>query len=87
MKSEERQQQQAQSGEQKKPPLVQLMAEIKILRSLQLRINQRTQRIDGFLAEQSDDDQAALIQQLEQLTTRQQRLVESAEELGKRIAR
>lgn len=87
MKSEERQQQQTQGGEQKKPPLVQLMAEIKVLRSLQLRINQRTQRIDMFLAEQSDNDRADLIQQLEELTTRQHRLVESAEELGKQISR
>lgn len=87
MKSEERQQQQAQGGEQNKPPLVQLMAEIKVLRSLQLRINQRTQRIDRFLAEQSADDRSDLIQQLEQLTTRQHRLVESAEELGKQISR
>lgn len=87
MKSEERQQQQAQSTEQNKPPLVQLMAEIKVLRSLQLRINQRTQRIDRFLAEQSDGDRSDLIRQLEQLTTRQHRLVESAEELGKQISR
>lgn len=87
MKSEERQQQQAQGGEQKQPPLVQLMAEIKVLRSLQLRINQRTQRIDMFLAEQSDNDRADLTQQLEELTTRQHRLVESAEELGKQISR
>jgi len=86
MKSEERQQQ-AQNGEQKKPPLVQLIAEIKVLRSLQLRLNRRTQRIDEFMAEQTADDRDHLIEQLEQLTTRQQRLVESAQELSKRMSR
>jgi hypothetical protein len=85
MKSEEHQQQ-AQSGDQKKPPLVQLIAEIKILRSLQLRINRRTQRTDTLIAEQSEGDAADLLKQLEELTDRQQRLVESAEELAERMS-
>jgi len=87
MKSEERQQQQGQSGTQEKPPLVQIMAEIKVLRSLQLRINRRTQRVDGLLAEQKPDDQAELLRQLEELTTRQRRLTESAAELAEQVSR
>ncbi len=83
MKSEEHQQQ-TQSGEQKEPPLVQLMAEIKILRSLQLRVNRRTQRIDRLMAEHPETD---LISQLKELTSRQQRLAESTEELAERISR
>ena len=86
MKSEE-QQQQAQAGEQNKPPLVQLVAEIKILRSLQLRINRRTQRTDQLMAETGESGRADLIRQLEELTARQQRLVKSTEELGKRMHR
>lgn len=85
MKSEERQQQ-SPSGDQKKRALVELMAEIKVLRSLQLRVNRRTLRIDGLMAEQDNDDREELLRQLEELTARQQRLVESAEELGERLA-
>ena len=86
MKSEE-QSQHSQTGEQKKPPLVQLLAEIKILRSLQLRINRRTRNIDGFIAEDSENDRNDLTRQLRELTTRQQRLVESAEELAEQMSR
>ncbi len=85
MKSEERQQQQEQSGSQEKPPLVQIIAEIKVLRSLQLRINRRTQRVDGLLAEQPTHDQAELLNQLEKLTNRQRRLTESAEQLAEQV--
>ncbi len=85
MKSEERQQQQGQSGSQEKPPLVQILAEIKVLRSLQLRVNRRTQRVDGLLAEQSSEDRAELLNQLEELTSRQRRLTESAEQLADQI--
>ena len=83
MKSEEHQQL-AQPGQQKKTSLVQLMAEIKILRSLQLRVNRRTRRIDRLIADQPETD---LIQQLNKLAARQQRLVESAAELAKRMSR
>ena len=79
--------QQAQSGNQQKPPLVQLMAEIKILRSLQLRINRRTQRTDQLISEQSEDERSDLFEQLAELTARQQRLVQSVEELAERLVR
>jgi len=84
MKSEDGQQQ-GQSGSQEKPPLVQIMAEIKVLRSLQLRINRRTQRVDAMLAEQSSDERTELLQQLEELTNRQRRLTESAEQLAEQV--
>lgn len=86
MKSEERQEQ-AQSAEQQKPPLVQLIAEIKVMRSLQVRINRRTQRLDQLMAEASAEDRRDLFQQLDELTTRQQRLVESAAALAERVSR
>ncbi len=72
-----------------KPPLVQLIAEIKVLRSLQLRINRRTDRIDALLSdsEQRDpSDRRTLRDQLADLTVRQQRLAESAQELAERMA-
>lgn len=87
MKSEERQQQQPSSGEQKQRSLVELMAEIKVLRSLQLRVNRRTLQIDELMAEETGDDRDDLLLQLEELTARQQRLVESAAELGDRLSR
>ena len=86
MKSAE-QQQSAQSGQQSSPPLVQLLAEIKVLRSLQLRLNRRTKRVDGLLAEGSAEERQAVLDQLRELTIRQQRLMKSAEELAERIAR
>ena len=86
MKSGE-QQQSAQSGQQSSPPLVQLLAEIKVLRSLQLRLNRRTKRVDGLLAEGSAEERQAVLDQLRELTIRQQRLMKSAEELAERISR
>lgn len=84
MKSEERQEQ---SGEMQKPPLVDLIAEIRVLRSLQLRINRRTSRIDGLLAEQDADSVDDLHQHVEELAKRQDRLVKSAAELSDQIKR
>lgn len=85
MKSEQRQQQQQQS-QQQKPPLVELMAEIKMLRSLQLRVNGRTRKID-LLLQESDADTAALNEQLAELARRQDRLRESAIELSRKMKR
>ncbi len=82
MKSEERQQQQQQSKSQKKPPLVQLMAEIRVLRSLQLRVNRRTRQIHELSREPSTED---LSPDLRELAVRQDRLRESAAELAKRM--
>ncbi|MDG1895941.1 MAG: hypothetical protein P8J37_13630 [Fuerstiella sp.] len=85
MKSEERQQQQSQSQSQKKPPLVELMAEIRVLRSLQLRVNRRTRQINELLREPESENQDDLSPQLGELAERQDRLRESAGELAKRI--
>ena len=85
MKSEERQQQQQQSKSSKKPPLVELMAEIRVLRSLQLRVNRRTRQINEFLRDPSSSDDEDLLPQLGELAERQDRLRESAGELAKRM--
>ncbi|MBL8820236.1 MAG: hypothetical protein JNL58_29705 [Planctomyces sp.] len=83
MKSEERQQQQQQEGPQEKPPLVELKAEIQMLRSLQLRVNRRTQQIDQLLQNTPESDRDALLAQIQELARRQQRLIQSAKELAK----
>ncbi|MCP4858711.1 MAG: hypothetical protein GY903_29900 [Fuerstiella sp.] len=85
MKSEERQQQQQQAKSQKKPPLVQLMAEIRVLRSLQLRVNRRTRQIHELSQDASADDHEDLSPDLRELAVRQDRLRESAAELAKRM--
>ena len=77
--------QQGQSGQQQEPPLVEMIAEIKVLRSLQLRVNRRTEQIDILLQEAGSDDLADLQEQLEELAIRQQRLRESAFELAERM--
>ena len=85
MKNEQQQQPSQQSSDQKKPDLVNLMQEIKVLRSLQLRVNRRTQRVDDLFQEASPEDAADLRDQLVELANRQERLRESAAELAKRI--
>ena len=88
MKSEERQQQQQQqSNNSQKPPLVELMAEIRVLRSLQVRVNRRTRQVDGLLLQADRDQQADLNGQLTELAERQQRLIESAGELARQMQR
>lgn len=83
MKSEERQQNQQQSNDGQKPPLVELMAEIKVLRSLQLRVNRRTRQVDELIQKAAREEQSDLVEQVSELADRQQRLRESAAELAR----
>ncbi len=85
MKSEDRKQQNQQQSSQEKPPLVELIAEIRVLRSLQLRVNRRTKQVDRLLQSANSDDVADLHGQLSELSERQQRLKESAAELADRV--
>ncbi len=87
MKSEERQQQQQQQQTQKKPDLVELMAELRVLRSLQLRVNRRTKNINELLQENDPNETVELQIQLSELARRQDRLRESAIELAKKLER
>jgi hypothetical protein len=86
MKSDRDQQSQPSQGDQQKPPLVELMAEIKVLRSLQSRVNRRTRQVDDLLLQQPVDP-GRLMKQLDELAARQQRLIESARELAKQMDR
>ncbi|APZ96773.1 hypothetical protein [Fuerstiella marisgermanici] len=86
MKSEDRkQQQQQQQTSQEKPPLVELMAEIRVLRSLQLRVNRRTKQIHELSLENDTTEAEDLQEQLAELARRQDRLRESAGELSEQM--
>lgn len=75
-KSEEqkqKQQKQQQQGSPKDKSLVDMLAEIKMLRSLQLRVNKRTRRIEKMALEKSAN-QTEIFEQLQQLSNRQTRI-------------
>ncbi len=60
-------------GEPAEMPLVDLLAELKMIRALQMRVNKRTQRYSKLIdGEQTDN--AELVEQLRQLAQRQQRV-------------
>ncbi|HQX51794.1 MAG TPA: hypothetical protein PLR25_17875, partial [Planctomycetaceae bacterium] len=83
MKEQQKQEQQQQDPSQEKEGLVELMAEIRVLRSLQLRVNRRTKQVDRLLQSANTDDLPTLRSQLHDLAIRQNRLIESAKELAK----
>ena len=84
---QQQQQQEQQPPSQQQAPLVELMAEIKVLRSLQLRVNRRTATVDRLLQAGDPTEQAALVDQLEELAIRQNRLTESAGVLAQQMER
>ena len=59
------------------------MAEIRMLRTLQLQVNRRTKQLDGLMQSVTTEDQPALRKQLHELAVRQQRLIVTAKELAK----
>jgi ABC-type sugar transport system ATPase subunit len=59
------------------------MAEIKMLRNLQLQVNRRTKQVDGLLQSASSEDLPSLKKQVHDLAVRQRRLIETAKELAK----
>jgi uncharacterized protein YaaQ len=80
--SEESQQQEGQ-----KPPLVEMIAEIKVLRSLQLRVNRRTAQVDQLLKSAQPEQKSELNQQLNELANRQLKLVDSAKEMSRKMSK
>ena len=81
MKEQQQHQEQQQNSEQK-PGLVELMAEIRMLRNLQLQVNRRTKQVDALLQSAPTDDLPALKKQVHDLSIRQRRLIEAAKELA-----
>lgn len=79
----EQQQQQSPppSGEPQEPPLVDALAELKMIRALQMRVNRRTQTyselIDGEQAVQAD-----LLAALEELAQRQERIFRATKDIA-----
>jgi len=72
--AQNRQQQgQPQPGQPQDPPLVDLLAEVKMIRAMQMRVNKRTERFSQMLAgEQAENPD--LIYQLQTLAERQERI-------------
>jgi hypothetical protein len=69
-------------GEPQDPPLIDALAELKMLRSLQVRVNKRTQRysklIDGEQAVQTD-----LLEALDSLSDRESKITQAAQDIVK----
>jgi hypothetical protein len=75
--------QQRPAGEPAEPPLVDKLAELKMIRSLQMRINMRTQRYGKMIeGEQAETDE--LIEALKELSDRQQRVYRATADLEQR---
>lgn len=84
MQDHQKQEQQKKNANQEKPALVELMAEIRVLKSLQLQVNRRTRQVDSLVPSAPSDDLPALQKQLHDLAIRQNRLIESVRELAKK---
>jgi hypothetical protein len=69
------------AGQMSEPPLVNKLAELKMIRSLQLRINRRTQRY-GEMIGGSVADTPELLEALERLSERQQRVYQATYDLS-----
>lgn len=79
---EEKKQQQQQQDQEQSQPLVDQLAELKMLRSLQLRVNRRTKQLSRtFEGEQATQEEA--VQQLQQLSGRQARIQQATSDLVK----
>ncbi len=77
-----KQQQQQQQDQEQSQPLVDQLAELKMLRSLQLRVNRRTKQLGRtFDGEQATQEEA--VQQLQQLSGRQSRIQQATSDLVK----
>jgi len=84
MEKKKNEQQQQQPGEQGQPgddELVDKLSELKMLRSLQLRVNRRTKRLGGLVkGEQATD--AEVVEQLRSLARRQAQVQQAAHNLA-----
>lgn len=79
---DKKKQQQQPQNQEDSPPLVDQLAELKMLRSLQLRVNRRTKQLSRtFEGEQATD--AEVVQQLQQLSHRQARIQQATSDLVK----
>jgi len=80
-KDEEQQQGQQQQGQPQDKPLVDALSELKMLRSLQLRINRRTRQL-GRMIEGDQADEPEVLKQLKTLSGRQSRVQRATYDLS-----
>jgi hypothetical protein len=79
---DKKKQQQQQQQQEQSQPLVDQLAELKMLRSLQLRVNRRTKQLSRtFEGEQATQEES--VQQLQQLSGRQARIQQATSDLVK----
>ncbi len=79
---EKQQQQQQQQGESQEPPLVDALAELKMIRSLQMRVNNRTARYAKMVeGEEGQADKAELIEALQNLSERETRIFKTTRDI------
>lgn len=72
---QQRQSQQQQAGEQQEPPLVDSLAELRMIRALQMRVNKRTQDYAKLISgDEGQADQPELLEALEKLSQREARI-------------
>ncbi len=66
---------QQQAGEQQEPPLVDQLAELRMIRALQMRVNKRTQEYAKLVSgDEGQADQPELLEALEKLSQREARI-------------
>lgn len=80
-KDEEQQQSEQQQGQPQDKPLVDALSELKMLRSLQLRINRRTRQL-GRMIEGDQAGEPELLKQLKTLSGRQSRIQRATYDLS-----
>ncbi|HEX7446586.1 MAG TPA: hypothetical protein VF306_03515 [Pirellulales bacterium] len=73
---------QQQAGEQQEPPLVDQLAELRMIRALQMRVNKRTQEYAKLVAgDEGQADQPELLEALEKLGQREARIHRATRDL------
>jgi hypothetical protein len=78
---EKKEQAQQKDGQPQDPPLVDQLAELKMLRTLQLRINHRTKRL-GRMVEGEQAEESDIVNQLQNLADRQARIQKATHDLA-----
>lgn len=68
-------------GQPQDPPLVDVLAELKMIRALQMRVNTRTARYSKLLGEREQAEQPELVEAIRRLAERQQRIYQITRDL------
>ena len=81
---QKQQQSKPSSGRPMEPPLIDMLAELKMLRSMEIRVRKRTARYQKLIGEQDAIGQATeadLVEALQRLAQRQQRITKAARDI------